>query len=465
MRQNGVVLSKLLEFAGDFLMTTQTDEQVTDDTTQAAVATEAPKVEAASKKAAPKKAAPKAAVKATEGILTLAQATTRALKENAAMDVGRIFVLPINLISKYDNPRHEPEHLHELGYTLFGDGKVEESTEDGKQVSLVHLALSEEMEHVRQYVELIEEHEGPVMRLLNPQGKPIFTGSLSECKAKLKDQADKSGWKIDEHPSAPQSIVRLAEDIFLYTQLAPIEVRQHGKTITGIDGGRRIAAILYLHAKSKVCRADQVACELFGEGVPNEYPALVQATELKATGDDFLLAVMINLSRKQFTPLQEGRVYHEMLKKINPETNKTYTMKEAAASLGVEYGTYRNREALWRDPDGNGKGLTDNDRRKVALGEITLTAASRKALGEQHYSPTGTPQRTRAKALPLAEIHKLFDATPVKNEVRRQAFAECMGITLKQAAAESDKRIEELDAKELAKSDRKNSKGKKAKAA
>lgn len=427
--------------------TTNQNEVPTNEAPAAPVAAKPAKDKAAKVAAKP---APK-----EEGILTLKQATAAALKDNAAQQIGSIFLMPISNIAKYDNPRHEPEHLHELGYTLFGDAKVEEST-DTEQVSLVHLALSSEMEHVRQYVELIEEHEGPVMRLLNPQGKVVMTGSETDCKAHLKSQTDKAGWKLENHPSAPQSIVELAQDIFLYTQLAPIEVRKHGEKIIGIDGGRRIAAILYLHAKSRVCRADKSESELFGAGVPQEYPALVQATELRAAGDDFLLAVVINLSRKQFTPLQEGRVYHEMLQKTNPDTGKKYNLKEVATSLGVEYGTCRNREALWRDPDEKGKGLTDADRRKVALGEVTLTAASRKALGEQHYSPTGTPQQNRVRALPLAQIQKLFDETPEKKVERRTALAECMCMELDQAAKESDKRIADQDSKQLAQTDRKN---------
>jgi len=415
------------------------------------------------------KAEKKPAAEKPAGMLTMTQATALALKDNISVDVGRIFLLPIGNIAKYDNPRHEPENLYEQGYVLIGDPKVEEATETDF-VSLVHLALSEDLEHVRQYVALIEEHESQIMRLLNPQGKAVHTGTEETCKAKLKTQADKSGWKIEEHPSAPQSIVQLAEDIFLYTQLDPIEVRNHGTKTHVIDGGRRIAAVLYLHAKSRVLRADKAECELFGEGTPKEFPALVQATDLKASGDDFVLAVQINLSRKQFTPLQEGRVYHDMTKKTNPATGKNYTYKEAAATLGVEYGTYRNREALWRDPvyDDAGKitkGLTDAERRKVALGEMLVTAASRKALGEHHYSETGVPAVSRNRGLPLSEMQKLFDETPEKQIERRTAIAECMGQTLKQAIAASDKRIEDQDRQMAAEHQKNKSKGKKATAA
>jgi len=441
---------------------TTAEATVKDDTTPANEGkseTSAPK--AAAKKTSVKKAPAKKAEPKEDGILTLAQATTRALKDNTSVDIGRIFVMPIGNITRYDNPRHEPENLYEQGYTLIGDPKVEEATET-EYVSLVHLALSENLEHVRQYVDLIEQYEGPVMRLINPQGKVVHVGSEAECKGKLKTQA---GWKIDDHLSAPQSIIELAEDIYQYSQLDPIEVRQPGNKTNVIDGGRRIAAVLYLHAKSRVLRADKAEAELFGEGTPKEYPALIQATELKASGDDFLLACQINLSRKQFTPLQEGRVYHEMLEKINPVTSKKYTMKEAAAGLGVEYGTYRNREALWRDPeyDEEGtrtKGLTEPERRKVALGEMTVTAASRKALGEHHYSETGAPAHNRNRGLPLSEMQKLFDETPTKQDERRLAIAECMGLTLKAAIVESDKRIEDQDRKMAAEHEKNKNKGK-----
>jgi len=423
------------------------------------------------KKSAAKKQATKSEPKSSNGILTLTQATALSLKENISVDIGRIFMLPIGNIAKYDNPRHEPENLYEHGYILIGDPKIEEATET-ELVSLVHLALSDELEHARQYVDLIEQHESQVMRLISPQGKVVHTGSEMECKAKLKNQSDKAGWKIDDHPSAPQSIVQLAEDIFLFTQLDPIEVRQHGTKTHVIDGGRRIAAILYLHAKSKVLRADQSESDIFGSGIPKEYPPLVQASELKATGDDFLLAVKINLSRKQFTPVQEGRVYHDMIQKVNPVTQKKYTSKDAATALGVEYGTFRNREALWRDPefDENGKkikGFDDKDRRNLALGEVTLTHASRKALGEHHYSETGKPAHNRNRGLPLAEMQKLFDSTHTKMEERRKAIAECMGQTLKDAVVDSDKRIEDQDRKMAAEHNKnKNRKnGKKDKAA
>ena len=310
---------------------------------------------------------------------------------------ANVVAVPLSSIAVYDNPRHEPSNLYEQGYTLVGDPTVEEADEaTGARVSLLHIALSEDMDEVGHYIELIDEFEN----------------------------VDR-----DKCPLAPQSIVELAADIEKYGQLYPILVRQEKDSVRGIDGGRRIAAMLYLHAKSRV-------------NGKKEYGTIDATTRKCKPEEVFLLSLAANLSRKEFGPLQEGRVYHEMLGQVNPKTDKKWTMKEAAGFLGVGYSTFRNREALWRpkDPD-TGKGLTDNERAKVAAGEMLLTAASRKALGEKHYSETGEVSGKRKKPIPLSEIQKRFDETADDNIERRTAFAECMGLTLKQANKESDARI------------------------
>ena len=148
--------------------------------------------------------------------------------------------------------------------------------------------------------------------------------------------------------------------------------------------------------------------------------------------------------------MQEGLVYHEMLQQVNPKTKKKWTMKDAAAELRVEYGTFRNREALWRDHDPEtGRGLTDKQREQVAAGELGVTKASRIALGERHYADTGKPSGKRNAGVPLKEMQKLFDETAEANKERRQAIADCMGIKLAQAIKESDTRIEKQDAADM----------------
>lgn len=400
---------------------------------------------------------------------TLNQANVAALKTGEPQDIATVFVIPLTAISEYDNPRVEPAALYEVGYILFGDPTVEEATED-KFVSLVHLALDQDIDSARQYVELIEQYEGPICKLIHtdPDSKNesvVFTGTELFCKEKKSAHKDSKNCKIERHLSAPQSIVQLAEDIQTFEQLNPVQVQKQGKKFVMIEGGRRSAAIMYLHAKSRVLRHDKA------KDAPSQvYPATIKATDLKCSKDDlFVMSGLINLSRKQFTPLQEGRFYQEMCQRINPETGNKFNMKEAAAKLCVEYATFRNRAALWRprteaktnergEVTKPAKGLTDADRRRVALGEMTVTAASRKALGERHYSETGKPATSRNRGLPLNEMQILFDATAEDNTERREAIADCMGISLAQAIKESEQRIENQDRIELKKQDRKNKK-------
>lgn len=391
--------------------------------------------------------------------------------------IGNLFVLPISAIAEYDNPRHEPSNLYDAGYVLFGDASVEEPVlsngKPEKYASLVHLALSDDLEKARKFATLMEQYEGPICCLTNGENKLVLTGTRFECQKMLDDQKSRKGWKLDAHKSAPQSIIELAEDIQKNGQLDPIELNKSGGKYAGVDGGRRITAILYLHAQSRCLRHDKA------ENAPSKvWPATVEAIELKCEkGMLWKNSITLNLQRKQFNPLQEGRVYHEMLKRENPTTGKPYTTKEAAEELGVPAGTFRNREALWRpfrpaqkDPKSGkiiapAKGLTDSDRRRVALGEILATAASRKALGEQHYSETGVPSRTKSRGIPLKEMQKKFDETAEGNGERRLAIAECMGLTLPQATKESDARMKAEDARALQQHDRKARRKKKEKAA
>lgn len=363
---------------------------------------------------------------------------------------GKILEIPIASITRYENPRREPENLYNMGYTLFGNpdieevGEVEEEgpdqgkpyyVENGKRhvvdklpenkyISLIHMALDDD--YAAQYVELIETYEA----------------------------VDRN-----KEPMADQSIVELAADISKLGQLVPILLRREQTGYIGIDGGRRCAAILYLHAKSKVLRSEKAK-----DAPKKVYPATVLATtDPCKQGEVFLHSLKANLSRKAFSPMQEGRVYHEMLQQINPHTSKKWTMKEAAEELSIEYGTFRNREALWRPYDSETKrGLTDSDREKVFKGEMGVTQAARKALGERHFTETRQVNQARRRTLPVSEIEKRFDETDEKNVERRRAFAEVLGFEgdkgFKQACKESDERIERQETVDVKKGGR-NGKG------
>lgn len=344
-------------------------------------------------------------------VLSANQASEQALTTKKPVDQKSIFVIPIANIKEYDNPRHEPARLHEQGYTLFGDPAIEEPAKN-KYVSLVHLALSEDIEKAKRYVELIEKYES-----------------------------------VDRETDnrSPQTIVELAEDLKLYKQMLPILVRRHRNVFSMGDGGRRVAAILYLHAKSRV------------NGDKHIYPATVMATDLECKDDElFMMSIKVNLSRKGFTELQEGRVYHEMLKRINPATGKRYNAKEAAAELNVGYGTFRNREALWHKPH-KGKGLTDEERQKVASGKMNASYASKKSLGEK-VEGDGKRKTTKRRGLSYKEMEQLFDKCPPANKERRQAIADCMGVKLEKAVKDSMARAEAIVERQERKVNRKGGK-------
>lgn len=403
--------------------------------------------------------------------MTLKQANAAAVKSGDATEGEALFLVPLSRITVNDNPRHEPARLHEYDYVLIGD-PVEYEPEEGEtegetRYCLRDMALSEDMDMVREFVELIECYESPVNRLISPTGTVDFVGTEYECKERLGEKADKKGWKIEPHPAAPQSITELAADLLQYdsdgngTNLVPALANPIGQSGNWnlIDGGRRATAVLYNHAKSRVQIADKE------EGAPKHaYPAVLKVEDRPVKkGEQQNVAILLNASRKEMSEWQLGKVYYDFCQTDNPETGKPWTMKDAAAYLNVPYGTFRNRHALAvpyeadeKDEKGNvvkkGKGLSPSDRKKLLAGEITVTHASKKALRER-TSGEGAPVVNRAKSIPLSKMQQLFDETPEANEERRRAIAECMGFEgakgFQKACKESEARIEEQDRKDM----------------
>jgi hypothetical protein len=255
-----------------------------------------------------------------------------------------------------------------------------------------------------------------------------------------------------------QSIVSLGRSMAAY-QISPVGVRLAGKTESAgfglVWGQRRYAARLYWHAKTRL----DVHNKVKGATV---FPAVIEATERVMTAEQaFDAAIAENRDRKGFTDLQWAAIFSEYTQRKNPGTKKPYTLKEVARKMfGTKKGAYgfvRNRHALMTprteavmEEDGKtvktpAKGLTDEDRAKLRSGEVTLTWAIRRALGEQHYSTSGTPATNREKPLPLKQMMSLFDATSESNVERRKAIAECMGKSLDKATEESEVRIQKAE--------------------
>lgn len=352
------------------------------------------------------------------------KAGQEAVSTGKAVDTKTVFAVSVLSISRYDNPRHEPENLYAEGYTLIGDPSVTQWTEGegGPRISLIHMATSDNLDEVAQFVKLIEKHENRV-------------------------------------ENGSQSIVELAEDIETYGQLYPVLLRRAGDGLVMIDGGRRLTAVLYNLAKNRLEKTP---------GKP-KLPAAIQATDIDCSPEEVrVLSIRANLGRKDFSVLAQGKLYADLLNEINPKTGRKFSLTEASAITGVKPSTVRNRANLWKPRDEEKKvGLTDRDRQKLAGGEMILTEAIRKANGEKPYESrrrTGNAPRAKnqPKMLTLREVQQRFDATDEKHKERRQAFAEVMGITLAQATKESKKRIA---AEELAEANRRKTKKPRRKAA
>lgn len=344
-------------------------------------------------------------------------ATAYALKHGEPVASGNILDVPLALIVSSDNPRQEPASLCVLGYKLVDSKDVEHS--------LLHMALSDDIEVVRQFVNLIETHEA------EPKAEEKKDGTL-----------DKSLF-LDT-----KTIMGLARSLS-HRQIQAVEVRRVGNSgnYALVFGQRRLCSKLYNHAKSRVNVADGVDTTIV--------PAVIKSTENKMTATEaYEDAIHENFGRKDFTPLQEGSIYNDMLGKINPETGKKWNIRQIAKYFGEQYMHVRSRAALWQprrepvtDDKGNlvrrGSGLTNEDRIALESGKKTLTWAVHRSLGEAHYSETGDRQKTRRKTLAVKDIQTLFDETPEKNETRRTALAECMCLTLAKATKESEKRQKE----------------------
>lgn len=362
--------------------------------------------------------------------LSGAIAIQSAIKNNIALEYKSQMAVPVALLIASENPRIEPANLYRQGIKLI-------DTKDVKN-SMIHMALSDDFADVERLVKMVEEFENDALN--NPELSEGDTLSDDLSNMKIADDTDK-GFQ--------QSIVSLSRSLAI-TQLQPAGVRKKGDKYTLIFGQRRLAGILYRHALTRLWNKEDKKKPIF--------PAILMCVESADVTKEqaFDLAVQENRQRKDFTPLQWSAIIHEYLKRKNPTTKKPYTLKDVVGTVGLPYGITRNRWALLLprseeevDDDGTvtkaARGLTDEDREKLERGDITLTSATRKALGEK-FSKKGdvTPPRqtTRLKSIPLKDMQQLFDDTSESNIERRKAISECMGLPLDKAIDESNSRIQ-----------------------
>ena len=336
---------------------------------------EAPAAETKAKKKT--KAAPVAATK-----INASMADKKAAADGIAQESDMTYSIPLTSLTANENPREEPSNLAAMGYKLI-------DSENPTQ-SLLHMCLSDDEDTLRAVVELFETHEG----------NDVVVADQAEPKADLSDV------KAKETTLVKKSICSLALSIAA-KQLQPVTVLRGGKRKDGgynytlVFGQRRTAAKLYAYAKSRVDKLDKVTDSQFKNVLP-----VITAVELNCSLEQaFEYAVAENMNRKDFTPIQEGRIYAAYMKRVNPTTGKKYNLKDITRHLypqegTAKYGHVRNRYALVMpykadkvDDKGNiterGRGLTDEQRAEVEAGTKTLTWAIRTALREEHYNPEG----------------------------------------------------------------------------
>ncbi len=376
-----------------------------------------------------------------KGDMTPLQAMRAAVNSDQPQEAATTFFLNLAQIAENDNPRHEPSNLYEEGYILVGEhptwkpAEAKEGETPEVRISLIQMALSEDIEVVRKFIALINEFEA----------------------------------NRGDHD---QSIVELAADLRRWTgdnknghgQFVPAFVKHERNKWCLIDGARRSTAILYNHAVDRVLKFDGT------EGAPTQpYPPVLLCMDATGIKHDqfFALSMLLNLSRKPMTALQEGKVYYEMQQQINPDTGRRYTTKELhnkhGDTLGITYSTMRNRIALWEphkpavkdertgEIKSKARGLTDTERQKVAKGEMSPTFASRKSLGERTQQdrtpPTSQANKRRAKT--LKEMEAKFDSLSDDQEAEKKLLAWCMNCNYPVAKKESDSRIKAAEEKEL----------------
>jgi len=325
--------------------------------------------------------------------------------DGMTQDKKPIYRMKLERITGSSNPREETDEIYKHGYKLT----TSETDENGDPLGIIQLATSADIDHAKKLVDL-----------------------MNECES-----------------TGENSIVSLATDIMERGQLQTIAVRDTKRkngTFDLIFGGRRTAAVAYAYALSRT----QVEN---GERKKSIEP--IVRVELYRVNEDeaFDMSVRENILRKDFTPFEEGKIYAQYRErrvplfekngdpKIDPKTGEQKTRKMSFKDVGKKFGkheaTVRNHAILTE--------ATPEQRQKVEDGKMTLTGLTKKLLGEEHYNDGSRVEKKR-RALTLKQIQKLFDLTcegDSENVERLSALAECMQISLDDALAEADDRIED----------------------
>ena len=230
---------------------------------------------------------------------------------------------------------------------------------------------------------------------------------------------------VEKYETEPQDLLELAASRRV-KEIQPIVLR--AVKVKGeikyalVAGERRLLAAAYNHTK----HGDK---------------ADVGAVVIKATEDEaYDYAVQETLNRKDATEVEKGHIFRAYKKKVNPDSQKKFTLREIAARLCLDYQYVRAREALTY--------LSEADQRAVEEGRLGLTKAAEKGTRirqgkSDQDEPVDPKKNNRAKTMTFRQWISWYDEHRDESDDYRRALADVSGMTLKQADRESDKRLKE----------------------
>lgn len=284
--------------------------------------------------------------------------------------------------------------------------------EETTPLSLIHdMALSDDMDQVSKFVEMMETHE----------------------QATTDDDPEEK-----RHGIVALALSRIKEEI------QPVVVRpfsrknaetgEHETFYGMIAGERRVLAAAYAWAKKRL------GDENFSKAKPS-----VGAIVRRMTVDDaFELAVEENAQRLDMTPLEYGEIFHQYREKVNPDTGKKYNLQQIAKKLDLDYQFVRRREALVF--------LSDKDKERLNEGKIGLSKAIEIGLqlkSGKKADEIEEKKNVRHKALTLKQLQVVFDKSREESEDFLRGLAIAMQIELDVAISESDRRLNEVEENDI----------------
>lgn len=247
----------------------------------------------------------------------------------------------------------------------------------------------------------------------------------------------------------------LAESL-AHRQIQPCTVRRASKQGDRVNfglvaGGRRLVARALLVAVSRLLesgkkfpKAANHLVDLVRANKP--FKAEIEAIQVNCTAlEAYDLAVRENKQRKPFNPIEDGKIYADYLKMIDPGTvneknpeGKKFNLKTLAKYLGEEYQHVRGRHALY-------KYYPPEKHQKVVEKKVNLTHAIQQALakksGKSGPEGDGAKTKKRRNLMPRPEVEQLFDGHR-DEPAAMMVLSKVLMLDFDEAIKESDLRLE-----------------------